>query len=256
MTTISVLSLPCEADVVTGSTFTFPCPDHLFQCPQSWLLAPAVYSYIYYAKGVSLASKAWFAPAHGIWEVLRNSHASRAIPKRWLTGLGVLVAKLLCHWVSKSKVHIYMGFQSSLIGLSSVTWWYSLTGCLLFPCSLFYSPILRHPVNQYTTYPHIFVPQSVSGKTQLEDDYHQDFPRLSSETVYQCKQRKKPELWAEQVMLSGDGKIWDNRIRGVYNQYLGWKYWFTWLHSHFLEVRDTWQSWEKGSNVLNRVLLL
>lgn len=95
---------------------------------------------IYFDKGLSWASKAWLAPAHGSWEVLRNSLPKGAVPKRWLTGVCQAPSPL----GGKGKVHIYMGFQRPLAGLSSVAWWYSLTVCLLFLSSCSYSPTLRH----------------------------------------------------------------------------------------------------------------
>lgn len=144
-------------------------------------------------------------PAHGSWEVPRNLHPSRAVPKRGLTGVGILVAKLLCHWVGKDKVHIYTAFQRSLVGLSTVTWWYSLTGGLLFPCSLSYAPTVRPLANILLTLTSLSL-SLLLGKPDLKtactaDDnlmlhplkyyYHQDFLRLSFETANPCQQRKK-----------------------------------------------------------------
>lgn len=169
-------------------------------------------------------------PAHGSWEVPRNLHPSRAVPKRGLTGVGVLVAKLLCHWVSKGKVRIYTGFQRSLVGLSSVTWWYSLTGCLLFPCSLSYSPTVRHLANVLLTLTSLSL-SLLLGKPDLktaciaDDNLMLRLPEVllssgfSKAFLWNCvslSAEKKAELWEEQVMLSGDGKIWDTIEQEVF----------------------------------------
>lgn len=63
-----------------------------------------------------MASRAGFAPAHGSWDLPRNSHPGGAIPKRGQRGVGVLVAKLFATGWVRAR-YIYMGFQRSLVGL-------------------------------------------------------------------------------------------------------------------------------------------
>lgn len=161
----------------------------------------------------------------------------------------------------KGEVHMYMGFQNSLDGLSLVAWWSSLTVCLLLLSSHSCSPTLRHLANILPTLKSLSL-SPLLGKPNLKTTcigdgnlmLHLSEVLLSSGSseafLWNCVNREKSRTLSRASYAEGRWKnMRHNRTRSVYNQYLGQKhYWVTWLHSGLLDVKATWQPWEKGSN--------